>query len=111
HGTGLPHLDQEHGSLLCRIADSAIRTALRTGRRPEPDTADTAGAPEPLREPGACFVTLTRNRSLLGCIGSMRPYRPLCHDVALNALAAAFDDPRLPVLAAEQFRETTIEVS
>jgi AmmeMemoRadiSam system protein A len=94
--------------LLLRIADRTIRRALATGRRADPDPT---GLPHELHEPGASFVTLTERGELQGCIGSMVPVRPLWLDVARNALAAAFDDPRMPSLTVAQFPRTTIAVS
>ena len=64
-----------------------------------------------LREPGACFVTLTVGGQLRGCIGSLEPRRSLLEDVRANAAAAAFRDPRFPPLTAEEFDATRIEVS
>ena len=51
-----------------------------------------------LAQAGATFVTLTKDGALRGCIGSLEPARPLGEDVAQNALAAAFRDPRFPAL-------------
>ncbi len=56
-----------------------------------------------LCELGATFVTLERNDRLLGCVGTLRAHRPLAIDVAEHALAAAFDDPRLPAVTPATF--------
>jgi AmmeMemoRadiSam system protein A len=48
---------------------------------------------------------------LRGCIGSLEPRRPLGQDVAANARAAAFEDPRFPKLAREEWSRCTVEVS
>lgn len=64
-----------------------------------------------LRLPGATFVTLTQNGRLRGCIGSLEARRPLAEDVAANAVAAAFQDPRFPPLGAAEWPRTAIEVS
>lgn len=63
------------------------------------------------REKGACFVTLTINGELRGCIGSIVPYRPLLEDIEENALAAAFQDPRFFPLKKEEVRSLIIEIS
>jgi hypothetical protein len=69
-------------------------------------------APHPeLANPGATFVTLTQNGQLRGCIGSLEAHRPLATDVAENAVAAAFRDPRFPPLASEELVRTRVEVS
>lgn len=64
-----------------------------------------------LSHPGATFVTLTQNGQLRGCIGSLKAHRPLANDVAENALAAAFRDPRFPPLTKEELDRTRVEVS
>jgi AmmeMemoRadiSam system protein A len=64
-----------------------------------------------LREPGACFVTLRTDGHLQGCIGSLVAHRPLGVDVAANAAAAAFDDPRLPPLTLLDVAMTEVHVS
>jgi AmmeMemoRadiSam system protein A len=64
-----------------------------------------------LAQRGACFVTLTIDDVLRGCIGSIRPQRTLADDVAANAVAAASTDPRFPPLTAEEFPQVRIEVS
>jgi hypothetical protein len=61
---------------------------------------------------GACFVTLRWDDGRLqGCIGSLEPRRPLVDDVAQNALAAAFADPRAEPLAPGDLDRLTVEVS
>lgn len=64
-----------------------------------------------LSAPGATFVTLTQNGQLRGCIGSLEAHRALADDVAENALAAAFRDPRFAPLAADELAHTRVEVS
>lgn len=64
-----------------------------------------------LHLPGATFVTLTEHGELRGCIGSLEAWRPLAEDVAENAIAAAFHDPRFPPVRREEFPSLRIEVS
>lgn len=64
-----------------------------------------------LCEPGACFVTLTQQGELRGCIGSLEARRPLLADIKANAVAAAFQDPRFAPLADHELIHTEIEVS
>jgi hypothetical protein len=61
--------------------------------------------------PGATFVTLFIDGKLRGCIGSLSATRPLGQDVAANARAAAFEDPRFPKLTRAEFPRCAIEVS
>lgn len=92
------------GSALLTLARNAI--GGRFGKPASP----VADLPE-LAEPGASFVTLTQDGRLRGCIGSLEAYRPLAADVAGNAIAAAFQDPRFAPLDAGEFAPTRVEVS
>lgn len=94
--------------LLLDTARAAIRHGLDTGRPPE---VDMAACPERLRRPGAAFVTLKRDGALRGCIGSLEPHRPLLRDVAMNAWAAAFRDPRFPPLDASEYQRIDLHIS
>uniref|UniRef100_UPI00187D3453 AmmeMemoRadiSam system protein B n=1 Tax=Candidatus Magnetaquicoccus inordinatus TaxID=2496818 RepID=UPI00187D3453 len=64
-----------------------------------------------LAQPGACFVTLTKQGQLRGCIGSLQAYRPLAVDLLDNSLSAALRDPRFPPVTAEELAELRIEIS
>ncbi|SDO04097.1 AmmeMemoRadiSam system protein B [Pseudomonas jinjuensis] len=64
-----------------------------------------------LDEPGACFVTLTLEGQLRGCIGRLVPERSLREDVRANARAAATEDPRFLPLSEAEWAETRLEVS
>ncbi len=86
------------------LARAAIADAFGGGAEAD------ASAPW-LREPGASFVTLKQGGELRGCIGSLEARRPLLDDVAANARAAAFRDPRFPPLDASEFELTRIEIS
>jgi hypothetical protein len=92
------------GSVLLTIARSGIAEELGLPGRGEPSHAA-------LGQAGATFVTLKRAGQLRGCIGSLRPVRPLGVDVRANAIAAAFGDPRFPPLAVFEFEEVVVEVS
>ncbi|MCX7962626.1 MAG: AmmeMemoRadiSam system protein B [Burkholderiales bacterium] len=93
------------GRALLAIARGAIEEALGFGARLE-----DAAAPW-LRRHGATFVTLLREGRLRGCMGSLAPERALWEDVAENARAAAFRDPRFPRLSRAEWPGCTLEVS
>jgi AmmeMemoRadiSam system protein A len=95
-------------SVLCAIAVDTIAVALTDGVRRVPSLA---GLPAELVAPGATFVTLERDGDLLGCVGALEARQPLAVDVAEHALAAAFDDPRLPALTRSDFPAMSIKVS
>ncbi|NCN72292.1 MAG: AmmeMemoRadiSam system protein A [Rhodoferax sp.] len=93
------------GQVLLAIARASIAHALG---QPAPAT-DEQGAW--LQQPGACFVTLTQQGELRGCIGSLQAHRPLLADVKANAAAAALHDPRFAPLNLPELTDTDIEVS
>lgn len=92
------------GTSLLRLARNAIGESF--GVAPQP----VAERPE-WRQPGASFVTLARHGELRGCIGSLEAWRPLAEDVAANARAAAFRDPRFAPLTAGELAGIRVEVS
>lgn len=90
---------------LARHARAAIREALG-------DAPAVAPSGAPFDEPGAAFVSLHwPGGRLQGCIGTLEPYRPLALDVARNARAAAFDDPRARPLVLDDVDGLEVEVS
>ncbi len=58
-----------------------------------------------------CFVTLTKNGKLRGCIGSLEAKRELWRDIIENSINTAFKDPRFLPLTKEEFNEVNIEIS
>jgi uncharacterized protein len=64
-----------------------------------------------LEEDRAVFVTLTIEKKLRGCIGSLVAHTTLLEDIIHNAKAAAFSDPRFPSLSKEEFEKIKIEIS
>jgi AmmeMemoRadiSam system protein A len=93
---------------LLAVAADAIGAVLAEAE-PEPPIVDDFAPP--LRAPAATFVTLEREGRLLGCIGSLDANRPLVSSVAHHAVAAAFRDPRLPAVTADDFESMAIVVS
>jgi len=87
------------------------RAAIGAGRDSPWLGPDLAGLPPALTAPGASFVTLHRRGALRGCIGSLEAHRPLAEDVAGNARAAAFQDPRFPPVVREELSELDLEIS
>jgi AmmeMemoRadiSam system protein A len=60
---------------------------------------------------GACFVTLTIDGDLRGCIGSLESYQELYLDLIDNSIHAAFEDPRFLPLNKKEFERVKIEIS
>ncbi|MGV8892519.1 MAG: AmmeMemoRadiSam system protein A [Burkholderiaceae bacterium] len=100
----MPETANNPGQILLPIARSAISNAL--GNILEADESAAW-----LQEQGACFVTLTQNQQLRGCIGTLQAHRSLLADVKANAQSAALRDPRFAPLSAMELDHIEIEVS
>jgi hypothetical protein len=100
--------DAEQRGLLLAVAERSIACGLERGLPLDPDPADY---PEPLRVIRATFVTLEIAAALRGCIGVLDACRPVVADVARNAFAAAFEDPRFTRLQASEFPRLTLKIS
>lgn len=94
----------DRGATLLAIARAAIA-------RPAAGGIETGWPHEWLRRPGASFVTLHLDFELRGCIGSIEAHRPLGEDVAGNARAAAYRDPRFAPVSADEIPRLQVEVS
>ena len=64
-----------------------------------------------LLTPAACFITLTIDTTLRGCIGSLQAHRPLYIDLIENSRAAALKDPRFPPLQPHELDSLTLQIS
>ncbi len=102
-----PFTDAERAELL-QIAHSSVEQGLQTGH---PAHVSLENLSERLREQRASFVTLEHNGELRGCVGTLEPFRPLAVDVAENAFASAFRDPRFPALQAPELESLDMQVS
>jgi len=101
-------LSEDSKRQLLAIARSSIASQLRDKIESPLDLASLT--PE-LRAPGACFVTLTLDGSLRGCIGSLEARQALAADVQEHASDAAFRDFRFPPLTEPEFSNLQIEIS
>ncbi|MCX5719150.1 MAG: AmmeMemoRadiSam system protein B [Nitrospirae bacterium] len=99
-------LNAEEKKILHHIARSSIEGRL-TGEAP-PNLAPPS---DRLQEKRGVFVTLKRQGRLRGCIGYIRPYKPLYQAVSEMALAAAFQDRRFSPLKKEELKDLEIEIS
>jgi AmmeMemoRadiSam system protein A len=93
------------GDVLLPAARAAIGQALGTA------TSRTGTPPVWALEPGASFVTLTKNGRLRGCVGSLTARRPLLEDVRANAAATATLDRRFPPMTPDELPAVVIAVS
>ncbi|WP_300970781.1 AmmeMemoRadiSam system protein A [Thiocapsa sp.] len=98
----------EERRMLLGIAAQSIEHGLNHGRPLEPDPHEY---PTALQAERATFVTLQIEYELRGCIGVLEAIRPLVVDVARNAYAAAFEDPRFPPLTRAELPRLDIHLS
>tara|TARA_R110002111_G_scaffold141872_2_gene207790 strand:+ start:175 stop:1554 length:1380 start_codon:yes stop_codon:yes gene_type:complete len=93
---------------ILHVARQAIYHGLTSG---ETLTLEPTLFDPQLRRDGACFITLKVQGQLRGCIGSLEAHRMLLLDVAQNAQAAAFKDPRFAPLTAAEYSNLMVEAS
>nr|WP_050799647.1 AmmeMemoRadiSam system protein A [Thiocapsa marina] len=103
-----PAYRTEERQMLLGIAARSIEHGLNQGCPLEPDPHDYPAA---LQAERATFVTLQIDGALRGCIGVLEAIRPLVLDVAHNAFAAAFQDPRFPPLTRAELPRLEIHIS
>ena len=101
-------LSDEARKQLTGIARASILHGLDHGEALLPAEDDYG---DELRVERASFVTLNRFGMLRGCIGHLEAIMPLARDVAENAFAAAFRDPRFPPLSRDEYAELELHIS
>jgi uncharacterized protein len=102
-------MDDKTRAFLLQTARETISSKLGGSRSNEnPEKEDI---PEEADRNGACFVTLTKNGELRGCIGSLEARRSLIEDVRANAYNSAFRDPRFPPVRKDELKNISIEIS
>ena len=106
-------ISREQKDSLKKLALASIRCGLETGAALSvadyiKETDEGVKLPD---YQGAAFVTLKKNDQLRGCIGSLSAYRPLCDDIAENAFAAAFRDPRFSSVTDTELDDIELSIS
>ena len=98
----------EEQKLLLSLARRTVRQVVTAGTLPEVDATKLSPA---LTKPKGCFVTLTMDGKLRGCIGHIMPAEPLYKAVMDNARSAATLDKRFDPVRAEELEKIEIEIS
>lgn len=106
--TGMDRLTEEQGKYLLAVARRRIEHELFN--RPGPEESD-AGLQTVFHEKRGTFVTLTIDGDLRGCIGHIIPQESLIESIRVNAINAAFKDPRFRPLAPSEWKKVEIEIS
>jgi AmmeMemoRadiSam system protein A len=101
-------LTEEEGEYLVETAKKTIQKALFNPK----DKSEPGSVSSPkFQERRGTFVTLTINGALRGCIGHIIPQESLIEGVRVNAMNAAFRDPRFRPLGQNEFEKIKVEVS
>jgi len=98
-------IKKEHQVFLLKLAKAAINSKFNNYK------ISHEKIPQELTRVGCCFVTLSLNGELRGCIGHLEAFEPLYLNVINNAINAAFNDSRFNPLSVEEFRKVKIEIS
>lgn len=93
---------------LMAVARRSIEQGLVTGH---PLVVVPSEYHRDLKQVRASFVTLHIKRQLRGCIGHLEAVQPLVVDVAENAFAAAFRDPRFRPLTQAEWPDVDLHLS
>ena len=101
-------LTEEEGKYLLSVARKTIDQALSGKEGPEIGDSDL---PALFDEQRGTFVTLTIGGNLRGCIGHIIPQEALIEGIRINAINAAFKDPRFRPLNKNEWKRVKIEIS
>ena len=102
-------LDLQTRQTLLEVALDTIRHGIANGELTASVRPETVNPR--LHRHEATFVTLKKYGELRGCIGTLQAKRPLLEDVAFNAFAAAFRDPRFRAIGSSDLEDLEISVS
>ena len=109
--SGLPPLSLSEGEqwLLLQLARRQMEAVLAG----EPEvTVDTDELSANLKRHAACFVTLTKDGALRGCIiDTFSPHEPLYQNAMRNIILAATADERFSPVALDELEAIQIEIS
>jgi AmmeMemoRadiSam system protein B/AmmeMemoRadiSam system protein A len=106
--TDSAELSKADKEFLLKLARKSLTQAVEEGSVSAPAVSDI---PQPLRTRRACFVTLTKDGELRGCIGHIFACVPLYRSVIENAAKAALKDSRFPPVQPEELDQIDVEVS
>ncbi len=101
-------LTENEGEYLLSVARETI--AQRLSGEKDPGPYDTDSSARFLEQRGT-FVTLTTGGNLRGCIGHIIPKESLIDGIRVNAINAAFKDPRFPAITKDEWERVKVEIS
>ena len=98
----------EERKFLLGLARQTLKSVVTNGSLPDVQSRDLAAK---LAERKACFVTLTADGALRGCIGHILPQESLHKAVMDNTCNAALRDPRFLPVRLDEVDRIKIEIS
>ena len=101
-------LTEDEGNYLLSVARKTIEQRLSSQNEQTQSDADRSSK---FLEQRGTFVTLTTGGNLRGCIGHIIPQESLIEGIRVNAINAAFQDPRFPPLTREEWEKVKVEIS
>ena len=101
-------LSEDEGKYLLGVARKTINNRLF---KLEESQIDWEDMPKIFQKKLGTFVTITIESNLRGCIGHIIPRETLIEGIKVNAINAAFSDPRFHPLTKEEFDRIEIEIS
>jgi AmmeMemoRadiSam system protein A len=101
-------LTQEEGRCLLSVARQSIQQKLFNSENQ--GLTESQVSPK-FSEKRGTFVTLTIDGGLRGCIGHIIPQETLLEGIRVNAINAAFRDPRFRPLSLKEWEKVRIEIS
>ena len=105
---GADKLTDEQGKYLLSVARKTIQESLSGGKGVEKIDKNLSPI---YKEKRGTFVTLTIGGNLRGCIGHIIAQETLIEGIKVNALNAAFRDPRFNPVGKNEWDRVKIEVS
>jgi len=99
-------LNETQKKRLLGIARKTLESYLKDRKKPKFEEKD-----EVISTPLGVFVTLTKQGRLRGCIGFIRPVKPLYEAVSEMAIAAATEDNRFESVTYAELKDLVIEIS
>ncbi|MBT8370257.1 MAG: AmmeMemoRadiSam system protein B, partial [Deltaproteobacteria bacterium] len=106
------HFSEEQGQILVKLARKTIMEKLgRQSSASESNALAQALQDDKFQSSCGTFVTLKIQGQLRGCIGNLTSTDSILDSIRLNAINAAFHDPRFSPLSDDELDQTEIEVS
>ncbi|MFC1866987.1 AmmeMemoRadiSam system protein A [Thermodesulfobacteriota bacterium] len=108
--TDASQLTEQEGRYLLSVARKTIERRFDKDKVQNQDQEDSSISSR-FSERRGTFVTLTIDGSLRGCIGHIIPQETLIKGARVNAINAAFRDPRFSPLSKKEWGKVKIEIS